>query len=374
MHSGTRLSLCVALLLTVVFVALAPESTLGQQTIPPQEQAQAAVKQFLDTAGDVGFAIAVWQDSEIVWSEQWGERDKQQKLPVTSETMFRIGSVTKVMTATAAAAMAEHNKFDLDKPIKQYLPDIPAHLAPITPRQIAGHLSGIRHYDPERIQQEILIADHFDNQAAALKLFASDPLVHDPGDAYFYSTHAFTVLGAALESASEQSMAEVLRERILKPAEMRHTFAEHNEEFSGELAVPYAIYQGQEIIVPHVDNSWKLAGGGLISTPVDLAKFLGAVADNRLVSAETLAMMLQAQSTNAGQKTGVGLGWRIAKDSSGRTLIHHGGSAAGGRAFVLLYPKERIGVAACMNLAADEVRFDEELMLKVLSPYLAESK
>ncbi|MGI9516423.1 MAG: serine hydrolase domain-containing protein, partial [Pirellulaceae bacterium] len=357
------------LLFTVVAGLLNTTEALAQAA-RPEDQATAAINKFLEQAGQWGFSAAVWTDGEVEWSHQWNYRDKEQELPVTSETMFRIGSVSKTITAMTLAAMAEQGQLSLDANIESYLPDLPQRLSEITCRQLAGHLAGIRHYDPQRMQQEFLSREQYDDQKSALSIFMDDPVLHAPGEEYLYSTYGYTLLGAVMEGAAEKPLIRSMRDLVFVPAGMTHSYGEHNEPFEGEIAVPYAVMNGRELIVPPINNSGKLAGGGLISTPEDLARFLGAVANHQIVSRDTLAEILKSQKTSDDTATGVGLGWRIATDPQDRRYIHHGGSAAGGRTFVLLYPDHDAAIALCMNLSSDQVTFGEELALEALQPFL----
>ena len=360
----------VSLLVALAFLTLPATSVCGMQTQTAEETATEHIEEFLQSADEAGFAAAVWADGKIIWSREWGFSNRETRDPVDEETMFRIGSVTKVITATALCVMVENDELTLNSRLGDYLPSAPKHLHPITTRQLACHLSGIRHYDPNRIQEEYMSNDHFDNQRAAMKIFQSDALLSHPGEDYLYSTYGYTALGAIMESASETPFVEILRERIYRPSGMEHTFGEHNEEVRGQMAVPYGEVNGQVIEYPKVDISNKLAGGGLVSTPRDLARFMGALVENRIVSEETLEMMMEKQHTDSGKATPVGIGWRVAKDSRGRRLMHHGGSAPGGRAFVLVYPDHKVAVAMCMNLASHTIRFDEDLALPVVLGFL----
>jgi len=93
-----------------------------------------------------GVQVAVALKGKLVWSEGFGYADAERKKPVTRETQFRIGSVSKPLTATAVALLYEQGKLDLDAPVQRYVPSFPDKGYPITTRLLAGHLAGIRHY------------------------------------------------------------------------------------------------------------------------------------------------------------------------------------------------------------------------------------
>src|SRR6266567_6131145 len=134
-----------------------------------------------------GVQVAVAVNGKLVWSEGFGYADAAPKRPVTRETQFRIGSVSKPLTATAVALLYEQGKLDLDAPVQRYVPTFPEKGYPITTRQLGGHLAGIRHYQGN----EFLLNQPYATVTAGLAVFQNDPLVAPPGTRYSYSTYGF---------------------------------------------------------------------------------------------------------------------------------------------------------------------------------------
>lgn len=153
-----------------------------------------------------GVSVAVGANDLIVWAEGFGWADLEQQVPVTQITRFRIGSVSKPLTAAAAGLLYEQGALDLDAPIQTYVPSFPGKEWPITTRQLMGHTAGIRHY---RNDTEGYSAAHFETVTDALSMFANDPLLFEPGSRYSYSSFGFNLLSAVLEGASQRSFLDL---------------------------------------------------------------------------------------------------------------------------------------------------------------------
>ena len=171
-----------ALLLTVVTAPLAAQSPAVQSDVAAIGTARAFV---LDTMAQLrapGALITVIRDGVMIWSEGFGFADLEQRVPVTPLTRFRIGSVSKPLTSIALGLLVEEGKLDLDAPVQQYVPDFPVKPWPLTTRQLAGHLAGIRHYRGD----EFASARHYDTVRDGLAIFANDSLLFEPGTQYAY--------------------------------------------------------------------------------------------------------------------------------------------------------------------------------------------
>src|SRR3989454_8653088 len=145
-----------------------------------------------------GLQVAVAVGGKLVWSEAFGYADLAREVPVTAETQFRIGSVSKPLTAAAVALLYEQGKLDLDAPVQRYVPSFPDKGRPITTRQLAGHLAGIRHYRGD----EFLLNRHFNTVLEGLTIFQGDALLFPPGTKFSYSTYGWNLISAVVEGAA----------------------------------------------------------------------------------------------------------------------------------------------------------------------------
>lgn len=316
----------------------------------------------------VGLSVAVARNGAVVWSEGFGLADVEQGVPVTPLTRFRIGSVSKVLTAAAVGRLVESGRLDLDAPVQRYVPSFPSKPWPITTRQLAGHLAGIRHYRDEE-NGVLKGAPHFSSVTAGLALFANDPLLFEPGTKYSYSSYGWNLVAAAIEGASKQEFLTVMQREVFDPLGLRHTGADHPFELVPNRTRFYRRAEdGRLLHEPYVDSSYKWAGGGFLSTAEDLVRFGAAHLRPGFLKAETLAMMQTTQHVKSGEATNVGIAWRIGQDAQGRRVLHHRGAIAGGRTILMLYPESQTVVAIMANMYVDVVEPDAQRIGSLFIP------
>ena len=165
-----------------------------------------------------GLAIAVYQKNGSLWTKGYGYADIENKIPIDpNEHLFRIGSISKVVTGCALARMIEKKQIDLDAPIIKYIPSLPADKDSLTLRQLANHTSGIRHYKGLEFFSNIQYTDALD----PLDVFINDTLEFDPGYQYGYSTYGFTLISAVMEQALHIPFIDIVRTEVSVPLDLR---------------------------------------------------------------------------------------------------------------------------------------------------------
>ena len=350
----------------------------------PSSTFDRVLKAALAQAGYVGGAGAVGACGRVIWSGAAGWAKLRPRTAMTAETASRIGSVSKVLTAAAFLRMSERNEVSLDRPVGVVLPTLPAQLRAVLPRQILNHTSGIRHYQGD----EFLSDRRYASAIAALSIFSNDPLLFAPGSDYAYSTYAFTLLAAVMESATSMAFPALIRREILEPAKMTATWAEDSNETASAPRADYHDGQdGRVTIAPFVDNSYKWAGGGYVATAPDLVRFGQALLDGRLVRADTWARMQAPQNGDPQVPARFGIGLAIhwlermkaarpePYDAAffeqlegalrGARIVGHSGGSVGAAAFLLIVPERQIVVGALSN-SPKAPYFVFELVLEAL--------
>ena len=318
--------------------------------------------------GPPGLGVAVLVEGRIVWSDGFGFADLEQRVALWPHTKMRIGSVSKPITSAALGLLYEQKKLDLDAPIQKYVPSFPAKKYPITTRQVAGHLSGIRHYE-DQMDAEVFNTRHFETVLEGLTLFKDDPLLFEPGTKFHYSSHGFNLLSAVIEGISGQDFLSYMQENVFNPVGMRHTIADLNARIIPNRARFYVRDEQRNWRnAPYVDNSYKWAGGGFLSTPEDLARFGWAIVRGQLLKPETVTLFTTSQRTNDGKPTGYGIGWDVSTDGKGRRTNGHGGGSVGGASGLLVYPEQRVAVAIIVN--TDEIPDRDQLMQRIAEGFI----
>ena len=341
---------------------LAAASCAGGQTttVSPDRQAkiETAISQFIATSKVPGVSVAIVQNGEFVWSRGFGMADLENSVPATADTLYRLGSVSKPITATAALVLSERGQLDLDAPIQKYCPAFPEKPWPITTRQLLGHLGGIRYYrvpeTPYSVSQtdaEVGNTRHFeDGIDGGLKFFANDPLVAPPGTHFNYSTQGYTLVGCAIEGASGRKYADVVRESVLIRAGMlqtrpddRFAIVPHRTRFYSKSE------SGAVVNAEFLDASYKVPGGGLLSSATDMARFEVAILKDQLIKRTTRDMMWTPQMPSDGLGRMVyGLGWQMGTTDN-VAGVGHGGSQQGTSTMMLIAPDARAGVVVLTN-------------------------
>ncbi len=345
--------------LAVVLACLCAPSTPAQPTAPAAvapaplhyaevvEEARARVRADIAERGYPGIAIAVSVDGETVWSEGFGYADLEHRVPMSPAVKFRVGSISKSMTAAAVASLVEKGRLDLDAPVQTYVPSFPEKAHPVTTRQLGGHLGGIRHYRGN----ENFIRDPYATVVDALSIFADDPLLHEPGTAFSYTSHGFNLLSAAVEGAAGQPFLDYMRDAVFRPLGMRDTVADFvTPIIRGRTRYYVRDDEGRVVNAPFVNNSYKWAGGGFLSTTEDVLRFANAHLDDGFLSKSSRELLFTEQKTRDGEGVSYGLGWFIRTRDDGRRLLSHSGGSVGGTSLMVMEPETRVVVVGLINL------------------------
>ena len=271
-------------------------------------------------------------DGEIRYSKGFGFADLKKKSKIDPvQSIFRIGSFSKTLTATALMKLYQNNQIEIDSSVSYYIDNIPKDKQNITLKQITGHLSGIRHYNKD---DGMKINKNYENNLDALEIFINDSLLFEPGQKYSYSTHAWTLLSLAMENAYGDTFINLMNEEIFSPMQLIKTHAEqYNLKFENKVSF-YEKNDSDSIIESNpVNNSWKWAGGGYISTTEEMAKFTWNILNSDFLRSDLLNLMLSPQELVNGNKTSYGIGWATREKNNQKFLGHTGGSV-GGTTFV----------------------------------------
>ena len=316
-------------------------------------------------------SCAVAADGKVVWAEAYGFADLEQRVPATTETGFRIGSVSKTLTAAAVVLLHQRGQLDIDVPIQQYVPTFPDKGYPITIRELAGHLGGIRHYRDADFPGRSDNVRHYDSLAQALAIFANDSLVAPPGTTWAYSSYGFNLIGIALEHATGKPFLDLMRDEVFAPLGMRHTTTDDQGKLIPRRARFYEVNaDGTYRNAEYIDESYKWPAGGMLSTPTDLATFGSALLHPGFLSSGSLALLFTSQHTSAGEETGYGMGWQLKQQTRTRSYWHRG-AVTGGHANLVIYPDKNVVAACAENTDLVAVPISNRQMELIAEPFFA---
>ena len=316
------------------------------------------LQELVDTGKVPGMSVTVLKNGEKLFQKGYGFADLDQKVEVDpGKTLFRIASASKPIAAMALAKMVADKMIDLDTSFYEYVPYFPKKEYDFTIRQLASHTAGIRGYrgkeyalnKPYSIKESLII-------------FQDDPLEFQPGTDYLYTSFDWVMISLAMEEVSGMPFSEYVKKEVLDPLGMHSTYVEYPEVSRKYKATPYTRRRSGFRLAIQVDNQYKLAGGGYLSTSEDLAKLGQASLVNALIPAEIMTQFLSPQRTK-GHSTYYGLGWQVSEDFKGRPYIGHVGNGIGGYSNFLVYPREEVVIALLINCTDPRIQgaLEEEI-------------
>lgn len=337
--------LCLLLLFPAVRASARQAAALPAEKV---RQIEALVNAEMAKQKIPGMSVAVVAGRQVRWSAGFGMQDIENSIPAKAATVYRLGSISKPITAVAVMRLHERGRVDLDAPVQKYCPAFPEKQWPVTTRQVLGHLSGIRHYKSD---DEFNSTRFYAGVSDGLAMFRDDPLLHEPGAKYTYTTHGYSVLGCVVEGAAGQKFADFVSENVFRPAAMERIRVDSVADIIPNRAQGYRITdKGVLTNSPLADNSYKVPGGGFVSTVEDLARFAVALQTDKLLKRETLELMYAPQKTKDGKATNYGLGWGVSKRPSGERAVGHSGGQQRVSTFLHMQPEQSLGVVIMSNL------------------------
>jgi CubicO group peptidase (beta-lactamase class C family) len=301
-----------------------------------------------------GIAAAVWRDGAVE-SCAAGVTSIETNQPVTPSTLFQIGSITKVFTATLIMRLVDEGRLDLDEPISTYLPDLRLVDAQaqrtITLRHLLTHTSGV---EGDLFEDAYGIGD--DALTRRLTAFDDFRQLTPPGELWAYCNSGFYLAAAVIERILGMTYEAAVRERVFAPLGLSRSFFFAHEAITFPVAVGHNQAPGAEpeIARPYPLPRFAAAAGAIISTVEDLLRFAafhlddGRVDGEQVLSEAAVRLMQTEQVRAANFAAAYGLGWAIFRDD-GVKVVGHGGATNGFRASLILIPSERFAVALLAN-------------------------
>jgi len=291
-----------------------------------------------------GAAVAVVQNGKVVRMKGYGVATLEFNVPVTTETVFEIGSVSKQMTAAGIMLLVQDGKVSLDESISKYLPNTPDAWANVTVRHLLTHTSGVKSYsslDGFGLSERMTINDF-------IKKLSAHPLEFTPGEKNIYSNSGFNLLAYIIETQSGKKYMDFMRERIFIPLGMTKT-GDRDPQFIIPLRAN-GYEWGQDRYSGRDGNLTDLMGAGsIVSTISDMTKWEAALRGDKLFNAQSKKEIWTQFTFNNRKLSPYGLGWRIS-DVRGHKLIGHTGQTAGFGAAIFRYVDSDVTVIALTNL------------------------
>jgi CubicO group peptidase (beta-lactamase class C family) len=294
-----------------------------------------------------GLALAVVRDGKVATIRTYGKASLELDAPVTPDTVFELGSVTKQFTAVAVMMLVEDGRLRLDDSIAAHLPEVPDAWRTITVRHLLTHSSGL---------QEYLAIPGLADQAHALdhrgmtRLFASRIRQEfSPGDTWAYSNTGYLLLGDIIERASGQSYWELLRVRVFEPAGMRATRSSDPQVVIRDRASGYA-WNGAAFENRRSLSASAYSAGAIVSTITDMARWAMALQTGTMIGTAGRDEIWTPLTVTRGPVPpfNYGFGWVVDQERAHRAVLHSGGTP-GFSSAIRHYPDEALTVVVLAN-------------------------
>ncbi|MDH4217981.1 MAG: beta-lactamase family protein [Candidatus Aminicenantes bacterium] len=319
-----------------------------------------------DTTISPGASLAIIHNGEIIYKRGYGMANLEQNIPITPETVFRIGSTSKQFTAACIGILVSQSKISLDDDIRKYVPELPQYEKPITVRHLIHHTSGLRDY----LELEYLAGksedDFFTPEDTVAILSRQKGLNFVPGNEYLYSNSGYFLLGVIVSRVSGKSLNEFAQEQIFKPLGMNNThFHDDYTMIVKGRADGHAQTKGGFKINNTTLN--HVGDGGVFTTVEDLYLW-DQTFYNEMLGKELMELMHQTGSLNNGEKLEYAFGLRLS-NYKGLKTVAHGGAWVGFRAEMIRFPEEKFTVICLANLASIN---PSQLCRQITDIYLAD--
>lgn len=296
--------------------------------------------------GTPGASVIVIEGDKVLFKKAYGLANIEAKIAATTNTNYRLASVTKQFTAMAIMILAERKRLSYDDTLASFFPGFPEYGKQITVRQLLNHTSGIIAY--EDVMDEQATVPLSDDDVLEL-MKRQDHTNFPPGSAYRYSNSGYVLLGLIVEKASRMSFPDFLRQNIFAPLKMKGTVLYHRDDRSDEAHRAYG-YSRREAAFVRTDQSLTSStrGDGTVYSSVeDLYKWDRGLRGNKLVKDATLHQAFTA-GARVDEDTAYGFGWFI-ENRRGQRAVWHSGNTIGCTQFIRRYLDRKFTIIVQAN-------------------------
>ncbi len=297
-----------------------------------------------------GASVLVSRGDEIIYHRVYGMASLELQVPMATDMVFQIGSLTKQFTAVCILKLFKEGRLSLNDSIKKFIAGYPEPAAFITLHQLLNQTSGIIDYlqirDPANDARK-----YYSSSLELVNFFKDQPLRFLPGSKWEYSNSNYAVLGYFIEKISGKTYTQYLDENIFKPVEMNNSFNGVTRQLvKGRVPGYSSTASGEMINSGFLDLSYAAAGGSILSTTSDMWKWSRSLVKHKILDWETLVKAITNYSTTSGVKTHYGYGWFL-NEINGSSTIEHSGGTRGFASHAVYLPHEDVFVVLLANAA-----------------------
>lgn len=294
-------------------------------------------------AMEPGAVALVAKDGKIIYKKAIGMANLELAVPMTTDMVFRIGSITKQFTSVAILMLMEQGKLNLQDPITQHIPNYPTHNHNITIHHLLTHSSGIANSTTLRPWDAHVRKKDF-SPKELIDYFKEEPMKSEPGAYFRYNNFGYYILGHIIELITGQSYQDYIKTEIFKKLGMENSYYASHEDIIKNRATGYTRTRNGFENPEYISFTQLYAAGALMSTIDDLFTWHNALLSNQLISQESLKLAWSNYEANNGNKLNYGYGWFI-NEINGSPTIEHAGGVQSFQTNAIYLPEEDVYVA-----------------------------
>lgn len=316
-----------------------------------------------------GAAIGIVSGDQLIFAKGFGTSNVETGAPVSPDTLFRLGSTTKMFTAAALVRLADEGRVRLDEPIGIYASGLDPAIAGITSRQLLSHTAGLK-------DEAVMFGKHDDSElGVTVRALNANSLFAAPGRVYSYANPGYWLAGYVIEQVSGRPYADEMRDSLFQPLGMTST------TLRPTLAMTYPLSQGHEgavkekphVIRPFADNAGNWPAGSMFSSVNDLSRFViaflngGKIAGKEVLSPSLITTLSTSVADVPGSNDKYGLGL-ILGNRNGLKVVQHSGSRSGFGSMIRMFPEKRVGIIMLINRTGGTLNKSAEKASELMLP------
>lgn len=335
---------------------------------------ESTIKTELEATKTPGAAVAIVSGDKVIFGKGFGTTSAEIENKITPDTLFRMGSTTKMFTAAALLSLANEGKIKLNAPIGNYIKNLPPKIANLTAHQILSQSSGLRDFAPTV----------FSNDDAGLKqnilLWKDDVFFTNANKIYSYSSANYWLAGFLTEELSGKVYADAMREFVFKSLEMNRSTIRPTEAMTFPLALGHDVKDKMVTVIRPIDNnSAKYPGGSMFSSANDLARFAvailngGKIENKQVIAPFTVENLMKPQFYLPGEERafyGYGL---LGFEDRGIKTVSHGGASRGYGSTIFFAPEQKIAIIVLANTSGQTLPKSRRKAMEMFLPLKAET-
>ncbi len=338
-------SFSVVFLSLLITFSIILSSCAGTSMLSPEQSIDNIMSEY--NSPDVpGASVLVMKNDTVIFKKAYGSANLDEQRAVTTNTNFRLASVTKEFTAMCILLLQEQGKLSFDDKIFKFFPDFPLYGKDITVKNLLNHTSGLVDYEefvPDSQTYQVLDKDCLE------LLKKTDTLYFPPGTKYQYSNTGYAFLALIVEKVSGQRFADFVKENIFNKVGMPASVAfEKGISIVPNRAYGHSLTNGTWIQTDQSNTSAVLGDGGIYSNVEEMAAWISALWNYKLISLQTQQLAWSNAILNDGTPINYGMGWHLETYHNIRHP-HHGGSTRGFRNHILVFPEQKLMVVVLTN-------------------------